>query len=318
MSKAHSAKERALIACRRRCCLCCLYKGSKIEVHHIEHRSNGGSDEFDNLIPLCFECHADVKEYDVNHPKGNKFSHAELRTRRDEIYAMPAIRDDVPSGHFKKTYARIAGDRHRILRNDILGYSLREFARFHKLKSVSELEQWENGEREIPLTKLKVLEKHFSVDHRYIEGRSDEVFAWSDCRGIEDYRKLLRKGYSPYLLQGPENNWDHCWICFCEEEKPFPRFTLNTTAGSFSSSGGGKRNILNFMIAVRDYCVSKRTWCGFFEDGIVYHIDDDTVSAIWNESLYSRDMRIFRGPCHEKTDKMNEWLKELPPIERAS
>lgn len=35
-------------------------KDSKLEVHHIVYRSNGGSDEEDNLITLCHACHSNL------------------------------------------------------------------------------------------------------------------------------------------------------------------------------------------------------------------------------------------------------------------
>lgn len=40
-------------------CQCCKgkHKDSKLEVHHIIYRSQGGSDEADNLITLCHTCH---------------------------------------------------------------------------------------------------------------------------------------------------------------------------------------------------------------------------------------------------------------------
>lgn len=43
-----------------KCCHC----GSteNLEVHHIKHRSDGGTDELDNLITLCAECH--MKEHE--------------------------------------------------------------------------------------------------------------------------------------------------------------------------------------------------------------------------------------------------------------
>lgn len=40
------------------------HKGSKLEVHHIIFRSQGGSDKEDNLITLCSTCH-----YNVHHGK---------------------------------------------------------------------------------------------------------------------------------------------------------------------------------------------------------------------------------------------------------
>ena len=41
-------------------CQCCGKKGCGLEVHHIVYRSNGGSDDPDNLITLCENCHKKV------------------------------------------------------------------------------------------------------------------------------------------------------------------------------------------------------------------------------------------------------------------
>lgn len=38
-------------------------KGVKLEVHHIIFRSNGGSDDADNLITLCHDCHTKLHNY---------------------------------------------------------------------------------------------------------------------------------------------------------------------------------------------------------------------------------------------------------------
>lgn len=38
------------------------HKDSKLEVHHIVYRSQGGSDEESNLITLCYTCHKDLHE----------------------------------------------------------------------------------------------------------------------------------------------------------------------------------------------------------------------------------------------------------------
>lgn len=86
MSFPGDIREAALIACARHCCLCGHFCGLKIELHHIIHRSEGGMDTFDNCIPLCFECHADMRSYDHKHPKGSKYTPNELRSRRDSWY----------------------------------------------------------------------------------------------------------------------------------------------------------------------------------------------------------------------------------------
>lgn len=57
-----------------------------MEVHHIKAHADGGNDTFDNAIPLCFDCHAEVRQYDSKHPKGIKFSEKELIQHRDNWY----------------------------------------------------------------------------------------------------------------------------------------------------------------------------------------------------------------------------------------
>lgn len=42
------------------------HKDSKLEVHHIVYRSNGGSNEESNLITLCHTCHQDVHSGKIN------------------------------------------------------------------------------------------------------------------------------------------------------------------------------------------------------------------------------------------------------------
>lgn len=89
-------RNQALIACKRHCVLCEKDKGINVECHHIVPRSKGGPDTFENCIPLCFDCHSMVGSYNSDHPKGNKFSSEELKSRRDSFY------NRVSSGEFPK------------------------------------------------------------------------------------------------------------------------------------------------------------------------------------------------------------------------
>ena len=57
-----------------------------MEVHHIIQEADGGSNTFDNAIPLCLNCHATVGAYNPHHPKGTKFSIKELKKIRDDFY----------------------------------------------------------------------------------------------------------------------------------------------------------------------------------------------------------------------------------------
>lgn len=81
-----SIRNKVLVRCKRHCCLCGNYVGNNIELHHIRQRADGGDDSEDNCIPLCFNCHAEVKSYNPHHPKGLKYSEKELKERRNQVY----------------------------------------------------------------------------------------------------------------------------------------------------------------------------------------------------------------------------------------
>ncbi len=55
-----------------------------MELDHIVPRAEGGSDEIDNAIPVCFECHAEIHLYNPQHPRGRKYRPEELRAHRDQ------------------------------------------------------------------------------------------------------------------------------------------------------------------------------------------------------------------------------------------
>lgn len=87
MAFSEKVANEAFVRCGRHCCLCGQYAGQKMELHHIHQRADGGSDDFDNCIPLCLNCHAEVKAYNTHHPKGRKFTEEELKGHRDKCYA---------------------------------------------------------------------------------------------------------------------------------------------------------------------------------------------------------------------------------------
>jgi len=93
-------REKLLLWCDRRCCLCRRVCEIFIELHHIEPESAGGSDEEDNAIPLCFDCHAKVGHYNDQAPRGNKFKPEELKKRREQVYEE-YTRHLVPGLHYK-------------------------------------------------------------------------------------------------------------------------------------------------------------------------------------------------------------------------
>ncbi len=54
-----------------------------IEIHHIEDRDNAC---VDNALPLCYDCHAKLHQYNESTPIGTKYRPKELKARREQIY----------------------------------------------------------------------------------------------------------------------------------------------------------------------------------------------------------------------------------------
>jgi len=57
-----------------------------IEIHHIVPESEGGTDDIDNALPLCFDCHGEVHHYNSSVPIGNRYNDGELKARREQVY----------------------------------------------------------------------------------------------------------------------------------------------------------------------------------------------------------------------------------------
>jgi hypothetical protein len=73
-----------LVEVKRRCCICYRFCGCKIETDHIVPGAECGTDEIDNAIPVCFECHAEIHSYNDSHPRGRKFLPEELRAHKEK------------------------------------------------------------------------------------------------------------------------------------------------------------------------------------------------------------------------------------------
>lgn len=86
--------DRMMVDCGRRCCLCRRFKPIHLQVHHIDERATGGSDEWDNLIALCLTCHTDVHS---KVPFTRRFTHAELKGHRDSLLARVTAGDFDPN-----------------------------------------------------------------------------------------------------------------------------------------------------------------------------------------------------------------------------
>ena len=75
--------ESVLIRSRRHCCICDQWCGQKIQVHHIGDPSDPSEE---NAIPLCLNCHAEVKAYDPKHPIGRRYTTEELKDLKKRTF----------------------------------------------------------------------------------------------------------------------------------------------------------------------------------------------------------------------------------------
>jgi hypothetical protein len=76
--------EKLLVACHRSCCVCHRFCGVKMEIDHIIQQADEGPGTYENAIPVCLECHAEIHSYNPRHPRGRKFQPGEVRAHRDQ------------------------------------------------------------------------------------------------------------------------------------------------------------------------------------------------------------------------------------------
>ena len=79
--------DRMTVKCGRRCCICKRFRPTKLQVHHIQEKAQGGGNDEDNLIVTCFSCHSDVH---TSVPFARRFSRDELKQHRDTLIKQVA------------------------------------------------------------------------------------------------------------------------------------------------------------------------------------------------------------------------------------
>jgi len=72
--------DQVLAATGRRCCICGRPHG--VQVHHIELPEEGGTDDIDNAIPLCPNCHDEVHGRPGRGRTTRSYTAAELKMHR--------------------------------------------------------------------------------------------------------------------------------------------------------------------------------------------------------------------------------------------
>ena len=123
-------KLRCLLWSDRHCCLCGKACGTDIEVAHIDPKEKGGKN-IDNAIPLCYDCHAEIGRYNIEHPRGSKYRPSELKARREQIYER-YTRHLVPPIMFRVTQVIAGGTQKRKLPD--VGFNISHLGDSHLIK----------------------------------------------------------------------------------------------------------------------------------------------------------------------------------------
>jgi hypothetical protein len=193
-----SDKLRVLLWCQRHCCLC------GIEIAHL----NKESSHIDDAMPLCFDCHTAIEHYNPDHPKGKKYSRAELKSRRDQVYdehtshlVSPVVcrLTQLPSVRFEIVNT---GDRHPVQARVRIG--LRQGRRSLGLVSSPHY----NGTYLLNLNPGKGFNGHFEIPRKAVSTGGEPLRARIDITLVDIYRrehKLLPEGYI-HPLQ-PDSDW---------------------------------------------------------------------------------------------------------------
>ncbi len=181
-------------------CQCCGKKNKRLEVHHIIYRSNGGSDDLDNLITLCEDCHKDIhdgtKKLKLN---GKRKSNLRYATQMSVIrsmlfkhfpeaietfgYVTKANREvlDLEKDHYIDACVIASGGQLIKPNNDI-------FFKKHIAKQNRSMRKGVRGEKSIPLGKVLGFKKFDKVKYLYQEcfikaRRSSGAFVLMDIFG---------------------------------------------------------------------------------------------------------------------------------------
>jgi len=75
--------DRIMHRCGRRCCICRRFAPLQLQVHHIVERQDRGSDDEDNLIALCANCHVSAH---TSTKMSRAFTPAEIKQHREAVY----------------------------------------------------------------------------------------------------------------------------------------------------------------------------------------------------------------------------------------
>lgn len=168
-------------------CQVCKAKNTRLEVHHIKYRSQGGTDDLNNLIILCEECHKKVHAEKISiNKKVKKLPNFKSATTMSILRSMllktypnaietfgyvtreNRLKLGLPKEHFVDACVIASGGDKFILPNSF-------FAKRHVTRGDYQLSKGSRSEKRIPQTKIQGFRKWDKVKYmggiHFIKGR---------------------------------------------------------------------------------------------------------------------------------------------------
>ena len=187
-----SSRKEAVLNRDNYTCQCCGKKHTRLEVHHIIYRNQGGTDDEDNLITLCEDCHKAIHDGTLilnKKPKKLNLKHAThmsiIRSQLLKVYPE-AIETlgfvtkenrnhlDLPKDHFIDACVIASGGKEFKLNNEI-------FYKKRVAKGDYQLTKGVRGEQRISVGKIQGFRKFDKISYfgkgYFIKGRMSSGFA---------------------------------------------------------------------------------------------------------------------------------------------
>ena len=206
------------------------------------------------------------------------------------------------------TYQKGLGARHKILRESILSLNPREMADFYGYDKVSFLEKCEEGEDEFPRESMQRLEDFFFVNREHIEEGYPYIFQSFPLLYTEDgCVALLKEGFKPKIITSPARSKEpnFGYVVFTKEHSKFHQTVISDVQGNFDSSGGGKGNVMNLILAL------KRFGDPYQYVSVSHARNDEDWERLKNRTFYSKGVYISAGGADNRNqDIYDSWVRE--------
>ena len=189
----YSSRREAVLHRDNYTCQCCGKKNCRLEVHHIKFKSNGGTDDEENLITLCKECHDGVHTGTVELNKKPKKSKGLKHATHMSIIRSRLFRE-YPNAIETFGFVTAENRNHLKLEKDHYidacviasgGLEFKELDVIYRKRRVSkgdyQVTRGVRGERKLPTGKIYGFRKfdkvkYFGKEH-FIKGRMSSGFA---------------------------------------------------------------------------------------------------------------------------------------------